>query len=229
VKTRSRVSLTAEEKERIQNSYKGRSDEIVVTAFRTEFLRKDLCTLKGTTWLNDEVVNMWMNLLQQRDDEAVKASNGTKAGSHYFSSFFLAKLLEKGTYTFANVKRWTKSFDIFAKDKVFMPVNINSTHWCMLVVYMQEKRIEYYDSMNGSGGYYLNAALRYLAEEYSIKKKGVMNQDEWELKSRVSTWIPAFTHLSLWITYPVFLMLDVPVFFFFGLGVLTFYPGPSRL
>ena len=29
---------------------------------------------------------------------------------------------EKGKYTYENVKRWTKKFDIFKKDKIFLPV-----------------------------------------------------------------------------------------------------------
>ena len=47
--------------------------------------------------------------------------------------------------------RWTKNFDIFEKDKLFFPINIDNTHWTMMVVYVQDKRVMYLDSMGQLG------------------------------------------------------------------------------
>ena len=72
----------------------------------------------------------------------------------------MEKLLPNGRYTYGNVKQWPKKFDVFKKDKIFIPVNINNTHWTLLVVYIQRKEIHYYDSMNGRGKEYAKAAMK---------------------------------------------------------------------
>ena len=48
-------------------------------------------------------------------------------------------------------------------------------------MYIQEKRIQYYDSMSGLGTRYLNAALRYLGDE--AKKRNIAGFDaaDWTL------------------------------------------------
>ena len=101
------------------------------------------------------------------------------------SSFFHSKLCENG-YTYANVRRWSKKFDVFSKDKIFVPVNISNSHWCLAVIFIQKKKIEYYDSMNGAGRRTLDALLRYLGDEMKDKKKTDFDSDGWELNSRVS-------------------------------------------
>lgn len=39
-------------------------------------------------------------------------------------------------------------------------MNIDNTHWCLAVVHMQEKKIQYLDSMCGTGSMYLNGLKR---------------------------------------------------------------------
>ena len=60
----------------------GEERDILFTAYSVDLLRSDLQTLKPGTWLNDEIVNMWMNLLNTRDKKRVKAS-GIRS-SHFF-------------------------------------------------------------------------------------------------------------------------------------------------
>jgi Ulp1 family protease len=107
------------------------------------------------------VINFFFSLLQQRDDLLCQQTPGRKR-SHFFNSFFLTKLLDDShSYCYANVKRWTKKFDLFACDKVFCPVNISNTHWCLAVIHVQDKRIQYYDSMGGAGRKWLEGLKRY--------------------------------------------------------------------
>ena len=73
-------------------------------------------------------------------------------------------------------------------DKVFIPVNLNNAHWCLAVIYMQTKRIEYYDSL-GSSKYKegfnkkrilcMEALKKYLADEYFKKKKEKLDTSTW--------------------------------------------------
>ena len=54
---------------------------------------------------------------------------------HAFSCMFYTKLLEQGNKKkgHALVARWTKNFDVFAKDFIFIPVN-ESAHWSLAVI-----------------------------------------------------------------------------------------------
>jgi len=40
--------------------------ETLVEAFRAEIKRKDLLTLRGLEWLNDEIVNYYMEMIADR-------------------------------------------------------------------------------------------------------------------------------------------------------------------
>lgn len=44
--------------------------------------------------------------------------------------------------------------------QVFFPVNLGNTHWCLAVIFMQEKKIQYYDSMSGAGTRFLQGLKR---------------------------------------------------------------------
>ena len=57
--------------------------------------------------------------------------------------------------------------NIFLKDVLFFPVNFIHEHWALIVVYPQEKRMDYLDSLNyhpHDGVYY--AIIQYLQKEY---------------------------------------------------------------
>ena len=56
----------------------------------------------------------------------------------------------EGLYTFENVKHFTsskrKDMDIFALDKVFVPINYDSVHWYYATIDMKKKTIEMHNS-----------------------------------------------------------------------------------
>jgi Ulp1 family protease len=71
-------------------------------------------------------------------------------------------------YSFAAVKRWGKKVvggNVFELDKLLIPVNISNRHWCLCVAHVQDKRIEYYDSMGSTGAHYCNGLKRFFADE----------------------------------------------------------------
>ena len=123
-----------------------------------------------------QVINFYMCMLKERDD-ALCLAHPPRRPSWFFNSFFIDKLLiADKKYTYANVKRWSKKFDVFAMEKIFMPVNLGNTHWTLLVVYIQRKEIHYYDSMSGPGKKYIEGVLRWLQDE-AKDKKGTDNYD----------------------------------------------------
>ena len=142
--------------------------------------RRDLLTLKGTSWLNDEVINFYMHMLQHRDIK-LSEQNNTMLRSWFASTFFFVKLLNDGNdrYEYNNVRKWTRKIDIFSADKVLIPINLTNTHWTMLVFYMLLKEIHYYDSMSKNGDKYINYGLRWLADEIMDKKEIAIDINEW--------------------------------------------------
>ena len=54
--------------------------------------RKSMHTLQPGTWLNDEVIAFFYQMLAKRDEELCRADPNKKR-SHFFKSFFMTKLV----------------------------------------------------------------------------------------------------------------------------------------
>jgi sentrin-specific protease 1 len=75
-----------------------------------------------------------------------------------------------------------KEVNLFSHDKIFCPRNLNDAnfHWTLIVIRIQEKRIECYDS-GGSPGYRdLSDALQYVEDE-AQRSNITFDRDEWAL------------------------------------------------
>jgi sentrin-specific protease 1 len=59
-------------------------------------------------------------------------------------------------------------------------------HWCLAVIFVKEKKIQYYDSMSGSGRQILNNLLEYLKDEHLKKKETPLDHSEWTLVTSTS-------------------------------------------
>ena len=147
-------------------------DEVFATAYSISIKRRDLQTLNGASWLNDEVINFYLNLLATRSgvDESLPSV-------HVMSTFFYQKLSSAG---YKGVQRWTRRVDIFAKDMVLVPIHLGM-HWCLAVVDFARKSLVYYDSLRGENSACLNALAGYVCSE-SVNKKGVeFSLDDWTI------------------------------------------------
>uniref|UniRef100_A0A8C4STT6 Ubiquitin-like protease family profile domain-containing protein n=1 Tax=Erpetoichthys calabaricus TaxID=27687 RepID=A0A8C4STT6_ERPCA len=98
-------------------------DEVLSSAFKQRITCRDLQTLGHQKWLNDEVINFYMNLLITRSEQ----EGGLKV--YAFNTFFFPKLCAGG---YQAVRRWTKGMDIFEKDIIFVPLHLG-VHWCLAV------------------------------------------------------------------------------------------------
>lgn len=132
------------------------AEQVLVEQFNLEIRNKDLSTLKSTAWLNDEVINFYMNLIIQR-------SKSSKQKVHAFNTFFYTKLVKGG---YKDVRRWAKKakVDISQCDIVLVPVHLG-VHWCMSVINAKQKRFEYWDSLNGGAGRTFSVLRDYMANE----------------------------------------------------------------
>ena len=95
-----------------------------------------------------------------------------------------------GRYNYKNVKHWSKKVpgkDIFKLKYILIPINLNNMHWTMVVIYMEEKRIQYYDSMGGTDEAKLEGLFQYVKDEYKAKNSGQkMDVSGWKLVSCTS-------------------------------------------
>jgi sentrin-specific protease 1 len=146
-------------------------DEALVTAFSISICRKDIQTLHGLNWLNDEVINFYMSLICERSKTACDLPK-----VHAFTTFFYPKLLKDG---YAALRRWTRKTDVFSFDLILVPIHLG-LHWTLAVVDFSCREVRYYDSMNGNNGECLRALRSYLSEEHRDKKGGVeMDLTDW--------------------------------------------------
>ncbi|KAI5124452.1 hypothetical protein M0805_008336 [Coniferiporia weirii] len=160
-----------------------RKEGVVSKVGREQVSHTDLRRLRPGVWLNDEIINFYGQLINDRAAEADAAKENKQSGAkralnvHYFSTFFWSKLqmgYEKG-----RLAKWTKKLDIFSKDIILIAVNHNNAHWTSAAINFRQKRIESYDSM-GYARQEVFAALRsYLDDEHRNKKKKPFDFSGW--------------------------------------------------
>ena len=86
----------------------------------------------------------------------------------------------KGKYNYENVKRWKSCLntDIFAKDKIYIPINEGDQHWILVVVDVKNKVIQHYNSLHKQKKkkedpieYYTMAESYDIAAEWNMSRK----------------------------------------------------------
>ncbi|XP_018588799.1 sentrin-specific protease 3b [Scleropages formosus] len=142
-------------------SYQRLPGTAMVRGFRVNYKRHvltmdDLSTLYGQNWLNDQVMNMYGELVMDCVPDKV----------HFFNSFFYDKLRTNG---YDGVKRWTKNVDIFQKNLLFIPIHLE-VHWSLVCVDVPQRTITYYDSQRTLNRRCPKHIAKYLQAE-AIKKE----------------------------------------------------------
>ncbi|XP_008326456.1 sentrin-specific protease 3b [Cynoglossus semilaevis] len=141
-------------------SFQRSSGSAIAKTFKVNYKRHvltmdDLGTLYGQNWLNDQVMNMYGDLVMDSVPEKV----------HFFNSFFYDKLRTKG---YDGVKRWTKNVDIFQKDLLLIPIHLE-VHWSLVSVDIPHRAITYFDSQRTLNRRCPKHIFKYLQAE-AIKK-----------------------------------------------------------
>ncbi|KAM6224848.1 sentrin-specific protease 2 [Rhynchocyon petersi] len=164
------LELTEDMEKEISNALgHGSQDEILSSAFKLRITRADIQTLKNYHWLNDEVINFYMNLLMERNKK-----QGYPA-LHAFSTFFYPKLRSGG---YQAVKRWTKGINLFEQELILVPIH-RKVHWSLVVIDLRKKCLKYLDSMGQKGHRICEILLQYLQEESKTKRNIDLNLLEW--------------------------------------------------
>lgn len=137
----------------------------------------DFCTLNWKTkeWLNDNIINFYLNLLAERS--RLRTENDYPK-VFAMSTFFMTELRKSGH---ARVRLWTRKVDIFTFDIILVPVHVDGDHWCMAIIDFRRKTIEYYDSLLESNEPVLKALATYLCDESLDKRGEPFKSDGWKL------------------------------------------------
>eukprot|EP00928_Gymnodinium_smaydae_P056477 TRINITY_DN39853_c0_g1_i1.p1 TRINITY_DN39853_c0_g1~~TRINITY_DN39853_c0_g1_i1.p1 ORF type:complete len:381 (-),score=26.67 TRINITY_DN39853_c0_g1_i1:30-1172(-) len=113
-----------------------RPDEVLCTRFNAELTRRHFCCLVPEGWLNDEMVNCYFRLLQER------------GGGRYWcpNSFFWSRLEADGH---ASVRRWAQRAGVKVSelDAILLPLHLNGDHWALGVIDVQAGCLRYLDSL----------------------------------------------------------------------------------
>jgi len=158
-----------------------RSNAVVSSAFNLEMTHQLMSCLRPHGWLNDEVINFYVELLGARQKRRMTHRPDYHPKCHFFSSFFFTKLSERNVYNYDNVKRWSKrqKLNIFELDKLIVPAHVGLNHWCVAVANMPERRLDWYDSMGGGPGSHLNHLRMYIADEARTHWNRQLDMDDW--------------------------------------------------
>ncbi|KAF6734442.1 Sentrin-specific protease 5 [Oryzias melastigma] len=127
---------------------------------------EDLSTLEEQNWLNDQIINMYGELIMEATEHKV----------HFFNSFFHKQLVAKG---YDGVKRWTKKVDLFSKWLLLIPIHLE-IHWSLVTVTMATKTISYYDSQGIVFRHTTDNIMKYLQNEAREKKQAAF-QKGWKI------------------------------------------------
>ncbi|KAM3957697.1 LOW QUALITY PROTEIN: uncharacterized protein ACR2FA_008270 [Aphomia sociella] len=163
--------LTPEQEKLVNRALGPAPGQALVEKFNLRIHRRDLQTLSGLNWLNDEVINFYMNLLMQRSEERDDLPKVYAA-----NTFFYPKLMQSGQ---AGLRRWTRKIDIFAHDLMVVPVHLG-VHWCLSLIDFRDKKILYLDSMGSPNQACLDALLKYLHDEHQDKKGQAFDAKGWK-------------------------------------------------
>ena len=143
------------------------SSEVLIEKFNIEISSADLDSLRDKNWLNDNVINFYMELLRDRNPTC-----------HVFNTFFYPSLKEHG---YQKVRRWTRRVDVFSFAKILIPIHLGM-HWTLAVVDFGAKQIGYYDSMSGTNHTCTNIIKDYLHQECLDKKQKEFDFSLWSIK-----------------------------------------------
>ena len=126
----------------IHNINTGPSNDILSKNNHLEMKRCDYRSLTGRNYLNDKVIDEYMFLIKERNQQENLPDIG-------ILSVHMFKLLDENFETgYERTRNWIKE-DLTLKDMILVPIH-RFSHWTLVAVDMEQLTISYYDSILGS-------------------------------------------------------------------------------
>lgn len=176
------VPLTDDEEQEVSCAFSSNRRKILVAHESSNIEvsgEKMRCLLPGA-WLNDEVINLYLELLKERERREPKKF----LKCHFFNTFFYKKLISgRDGYDYKSVRRWTTQrklgYSLFDCDKIFVPIH-QEIHWCLAVINKRDAKFQYLDSLKGMDSRVLKVLARYYVDEVKDKTGKDIDVSTWE-------------------------------------------------
>lgn len=197
--------LTTEEHMLVDGLTKGKShsDALATNPMANITLhRSDFKRLRGARWLNDELLNSYVALINTRNrlhSERSKGNGGTKLRprTYMFNTYFYTRLVSTG-YDYAGVARWSRraKMDVLQQDLILVPVNLGNNHWILSGIDLANQCFLYLDSLYGRDSSDVVPALKqWLGDEVNDKHGSAKAKNlavgSWEIRlNKYNFWRP---------------------------------------
>ncbi|VVB01534.1 unnamed protein product [Arabis nemorensis] len=178
------LRLKEDERAQVKHAFSRRNRTNVLVSHKDSNLDihgTNLRCLRPTTYLNDEVINLYLELLKERQTRDPQKY----LKCHFFNTFFYIKLVGNSgsTYDYKAVRRWTTKrklgYDLTDCDIIFVPIH-GGDHWTLAVINMKERKFLYLDSLNEADTTkILNALAKYLVDEVMDKNGKDIDVRSW--------------------------------------------------
>ncbi|XP_018478183.1 ubiquitin-like-specific protease ESD4 isoform X2 [Raphanus sativus] len=178
------IPLTEEEKDEVYRAFSGKNRrKVLVTHANSniDITGEVLQCLTPSAWLNDEVINVYLELLKERETREPKKY----LKCHFFNTFFYKKLVSDSGYNYKAVRRWTTQrklgYALIDCDMIFVPIH-RGVHWTLAVINNRDRKFLYLDSLNGVDSKILNALAKYLTDEAKEKSGKDIDVSSWDME-----------------------------------------------
>lgn len=178
------IPLTEDEEAEVYRAFSGRNRRKVLATHENsniDITGEVLQCLTPSAWLNDEVINVYLELLKERETREPKKY----LKCHYFNTFFYKKLVSDSGYNFKAVRRWTTQrklgYALIDCDMIFVPIH-RGVHWTLAVINNRESKLLYLDSLNGVDPMILNALAKYMGDEANEKSGKKIDANSWDME-----------------------------------------------
>jgi len=154
----------------------------------------DVLLLGGDSWLNDQVLNSVIALLNFEDERAASSLLGSFASegaggeprrrprTRTMNTYFFTRLHSRLIgYVYQNVSSWGRVYgvDLNVVDVILIPVHVHRTHWALLKIDVEHRLFVYFDSLPGGVvDEPIDVARRWLYDELCAQL-GVDIADKW--------------------------------------------------
>ncbi len=152
-------------------------DEVLVKLADNQLTRKALACLQYPQWLAADVMDAYMALLQNR----ARKNNSKRK---FFPTHFY-QMISKEPYVVNNGLPYVREQDLFEWEYFYIPINVESSHWVLLIVGLREQAIYALDSLPTKQlTKQLDTVARFFSDVARLRPAAPTNISKWERRKK---------------------------------------------
>jgi sentrin-specific protease 1 len=125
---------------------------------KNEFKIESIQRLQTGQWLNDDIIDTYYKSLRERDYNLFIEKKNIRQSLFFDIHYLITLYFFNEKYNFNAVleiyhkteEQIDQLKNVFEMDKIFFPVHKDKNHFSLIVIYVQQKRINYYDSISSN-------------------------------------------------------------------------------